>query len=156
MVAPSKRTRSTKKVRRKTPGGKNTTLFRRAKSAKPRCGRCGKQLSGMASGTATEMKSFNKSSKVPARPYAGVLCTDCLDGLVRYVTRMEAKHKESAFADLNLQRDLTLEKYLPRGWWGEVSAGKVSVKKDGKKPAGKRTDSKSKAKTVKKKAKKKA
>ena len=141
MVAPSKRTRSRKKVKKKTPGARNVTHIRGEKAKKKACGRCGKQLSGVASDSSTKMKNMSKSSKVPARPYAGVLCSNCLDGLLRYVTRMEVKHSNPEYAELDFRRDLTLEKYLPRGWWSEVTAGKKKVAKAKSKP-----DRKAKAK----------
>jgi large subunit ribosomal protein L34e len=125
MVRPANRTRSTKKVKRRTPGGATKTHIRRRKPGKAKCGRCGRQLSGVAAGTPKQIRDMAKSSRTPARPYAGVLCTGCLDDLVRYVTRMQVKHTVQDYGDLRVQRDLTIEKYLPRGWWAAVTEGGI-------------------------------
>ncbi len=134
MVEPRKRSRSAKKVKRRTPGGGTATHFRGKKHGKPVCGRCGKKLSGVASDRPSQVRNLTKGGKLPARPYAGTLCSDCLDSLVRYVTRMEVKHSVPEYGDLQVERDLTLEKYLPRGWWGEVSSGKVRKSKPKSRP----------------------
>ncbi len=134
MVEPSKRTRSTKKVKVRTPGGKTTTHYRGEKTKDATCGRCQKPLSGVATDTATKMKSMAKSSKVPARPYAGILCPQCLDTLIRYVTRFEVKYTFDKFKDLEIERDLTLEKYLPRSWYDNVIVGKITRKTAKTKP----------------------
>ena len=125
MVEPSKRTRSVKKKRIRTPGGRNVTHFKRKKASKPVCGLCEKQLCGVASGTATKMKNTAKTKKIPSKPYAGVLCTICLDRLIRYQTRMEASHMSEKLGGLEISRDLQLEKFLPRGWYADVKEGVI-------------------------------
>jgi large subunit ribosomal protein L34e len=135
MVRRSLRTRSTKKVKVRTPGGRTVTHYRAEKAQRSTCGRCGTHLSGMATGTSTEVSSKSASSKAPARPYAGVLCSDCLDTLIRYVTRQEVKNRSAENADIKIQRDLTLEKFLPRGWWSQVSKGTVLWKVPKEKPS---------------------
>lgn len=137
MVRRSLRTRSVKKVKVATPGGRNVTHFRSEKPGKGVCGRCGGQLSGVSLGSATEARNMPASSKAPARPFGGVLCSDCLDELVRYVTRMEVKNIVPDYTELNVQRDLTLEKFLPGGWYGGVSKGAILKKVSKKRPVGK-------------------
>ena len=148
MVRPSMRTRSRRKVKLTTPGGRAVTHFRRKKAGKATCGRCGRPLQGVASGSPTEIRGLSRSSRIPAKPYAGVLCPGCLDALLRYVTRMEVQHAVPEFSDLNLQRDLTLEKFLYRGWWADVTAGKVKRKAAVEKPwrKGRRVEAKGKPK----------
>jgi len=152
MVERAKRTRSTKKVKVKTPGARTVTHFRGERSGRPTCGLCMCQLSGVMSGTQSAVRNLPKSSKVPARPYAGQLCTNCLDRLVRYVTRMEVKAAVPEYANLNIQRDLELEKFLPRGWHEQVAKGYIkkasrkTFKKGGAKPAEKKAQAKPKKK----------
>ena len=67
---------------------------------------------------------MKKSERIPSRSYAGNLCNECVDSLVRYQTRLEVKFRYPEFSDLGLRRDLTLERFLPRGWWQDVSKGK--------------------------------
>jgi large subunit ribosomal protein L34e len=134
MVKRSQRTRSTKKVKVRTPGARVTTHFRGERASKAQCGRCGQNLSGVATGRSTYVGSLPAGSRVPARPYAGILCPNCLDELVRYVTRMEVRYAVPEFSDLGIQRDLTIEKYLPRGWFADVEKGGIMKKTKKTKP----------------------
>ena len=111
MVAPSKRSSSVKRVKRRTPGGRTTVLFRGEKAGRPSCGRCGTPVLWKAS-----------------RKYGGVLCPPCLEELLRYVTRMESKAASpEVFSGAEFVRDLTVEKFLPEGWWAAVSSDRKSV-----------------------------
>jgi len=121
MVKPMLRTRSRKRIRKKVPGGSTVTHYKEAKPARKTCGRCAKQLSGVENDVTSVLRNLSKSQKVPTRPYAGVLCPDCVERLITYATRFEVKHKHPEYADMNLQRDLTIEKYLPRGWFASIS-----------------------------------
>jgi len=67
------------------------------------------------------IRNLSKSEKKPSRPYAGVLCPACVDRLVRYTTRFEVKNRNPEYAEMELQRDLTIEKYLPKGWYASIS-----------------------------------
>jgi large subunit ribosomal protein L34e len=134
MVQRSKRTRSVKKVKVRTPGGRTTTHFRSGSIGAVRCGMCDNPLPGVATGTPTQLKGMSASSKTPNRPYAGVLCSDCLDGLIRYVTRMEVKYSGPEYALIPIERDLTIEKFLPRGWFASVQEGKKKVIREKVKP----------------------
>ncbi|HHQ45083.1 MAG TPA: 50S ribosomal protein L34e [Candidatus Altiarchaeales archaeon] len=120
MVEPKKRSRSVKKVKTRTPGGRTVTHYKAKKHSKNVCGRCSAVLKGVASGGPAEVRKTTRSAKGPAKPYSGVLCTKCLDELARYVTRIEATMVEG-FEGLDLKRDLSLEKFLPRGWYAGLS-----------------------------------
>jgi len=161
MVRRYLRTRSRKRVRVKTPGGKTVTHFKREKATKATCGRCRKRLSGTPNKTSSENRALKPSERTPSRPYAGVLCNECLDELVRYVTRFEVKHANPEYRGLDFQRDLTIEKFLPMGWYGQVSSGSIrkeKLRKTGEKkekPAKQPKKEKKPAKKEKKAAKKK-
>ncbi len=150
MVEPAKRTRSKKKTKVRTPGGKTVTHFKRPRANRARSAISGTQLSGVATGTATQLKNMNKSSKVPSRPYAGVLAPQELDNLIRYLARTEAKYGSEQMRDLNLTRNLVLEKYLPRGWFEKASNGEILVKTEKSKPKRHAKPSKDAAETKKK------
>ncbi|HEX55117.1 MAG: 50S ribosomal protein L34e [Candidatus Altiarchaeales archaeon] len=124
MVEPRLRSRSLKRVQRRTPGGRTVTHYRREKPNKHRCGRCGKILNGVSNDIPSRIRKLSKSEKVPTRRYAGVLCANCLERLIRYETRFEVKFRYPEFKDIELRRDLTLEKFLPRGWWQDISSEK--------------------------------
>ncbi len=121
MVAPRLRSRSKKRKYRRTPGGETVIHYDAKKHSRHHCARCGGVLDGTPSGTPIEIKRMKRSERVPERPYAGVLCSGCTEKLMRYKTRFEIKFNHLEFKDMELQRDLTLEKFLPRGWWKEIS-----------------------------------
>lgn len=96
--------------------------LKKPKPERHHCGRCGRPLGGAASGTPSQVTKLSKTKKVPERPYAGVLCVNCLGDLLRYKVRFEAKFsKPEEFGKLDLRRDLTLEKFLPRRWYTKLT-----------------------------------
>ncbi|MFH1125863.1 MAG: hypothetical protein V1703_01950 [Candidatus Altiarchaeota archaeon] len=129
MVRRSLRTRARKRVSIRTPGSLEVTHFKKKKPGKPSCGRCGKKLAGMPNRPVAEIRALKRSERVPSRPYAGVLCTQCLEDLVRYVTRLEVKHSNPDYRNLGVQRDLTIERFLPKDWHSEVSSGRRRLEK---------------------------
>jgi len=116
--------RGSGKVKRRTPGGR-AAVFYVERFGSPTCGRCGVVLLGTAKGSVSEVRAMRHSERIPSRMYAGVLCSDCVDRMVRYVTRMESKFASPGLQDLDVERDLTIEKFLPSGWWGSVQKGKL-------------------------------
>lgn len=96
--------------------------LKKKKTKKKRCARCKKTLGGVAYGSSSQIRKLPKSKKVPERKYAGILCANCLENLLRYKVRFEAKFSyPEKFKELELRRDLTLEKFLPQGWYSELS-----------------------------------
>ncbi|MFH0860531.1 MAG: hypothetical protein V1921_04970 [Candidatus Altiarchaeota archaeon] len=137
MVAPKYRSRSTKKVKRRTPGGRTVTHYKDKKKNLPACGRCGVQITDGGE-----------------RMYAGLLCVNCTEELIRYGTRFRVKFHYPEHNDLDLRRDLTLEEFLPRGWWERVSSGQKmgrTPKKPFKRKAKKVVEKKKEEKPVKEK-----
>ncbi len=116
MVEPKFRSRSRKRIKRVTPGGRRVTRYESPKTGKGKCGRCGRILSWSAE-----------------RVYGGVLCGSCVGSLFRYVTMSEAKFTNPNLKNIEVHRDLTLERFLPVGWWANVSGGKITLKKESKK-----------------------
>jgi len=55
---------------------------------------------------------MTKSKRRVGRKYGGVLCNNCVVEVEKYKTRME-----DGFA---VRRDLTIEKYLPVGWFSSL------------------------------------
>jgi len=106
MVEPKKRTRSVKKVSRRTPKGRVVTHYKSERAAPKRCGRCGKDVS-------------EKSVKA----YGSTLCGDCTTDLLRYVVEWKAKFLSEEMKDLELSRDLSVERFLPQGWFANLSRG---------------------------------
>lgn len=82
-MRPALRSRSLRRVRRKTPGGRTVTRFERRKPAPARCARCGRPLAGVPRNLPYVARGMSKTSKRPERPYGGVLCPTCLAELLR-------------------------------------------------------------------------
>ncbi|MCK4669716.1 MAG: 50S ribosomal protein L34e [Nanoarchaeota archaeon] len=85
MVEGKYRSRTYRRVQRKTPGSKNVRAFVRRKPKRARCGSCGQYLKGVACQRTYKMKKMPKTAKRPTRPYGGVLCSKC--------TRLKLKEK---------------------------------------------------------------
>jgi large subunit ribosomal protein L34e len=139
MTAPKHKSRSNKRVKVKLPGGKTVTHYKEKKPSKHICGRCGKTLTGVPSKSVNELANMSKTEKVPERPYAGVLCTQCTQMLFTYKARMDAVRKNPDMG-LQINRDLTIEKYLPANWT------EAKVAKPKKEKAAKKTTTKKKTK----------
>ncbi|MBW2967188.1 50S ribosomal protein L34e [Candidatus Woesearchaeota archaeon] len=78
MVQPSRRSRTLRRVHRKTPGGKTALHFEKRKPSKAKCGQCGKLLPGVPRERPHKMTKLPKTKKRPERPYGGVLCSACM------------------------------------------------------------------------------
>ncbi|MEM2006420.1 MAG: 50S ribosomal protein L34e [Sulfolobales archaeon] len=77
MVRPALRSRSPKRVSRRTPSGKSKVFYGRRDSYNAYCPLCGKPLGGVPK-SLKEVRLGFKSRKRPERPYAGMLCPLCL------------------------------------------------------------------------------
>lgn len=77
MVRPGKRTRSNKRVTKRTPGGRVTIHYRAEKAGVTRCATCGKPLVGTPRISTSEFNKISKSKKRPTRPFGGYLCSPC-------------------------------------------------------------------------------
>jgi large subunit ribosomal protein L34e len=78
MVKPAKRSRSIRNIRRKAPGGRNVLHFTEKKPKRAHCAECGSVLPGVPRQRPVRMQNLSKSSKRPERPYAGMLCSQCM------------------------------------------------------------------------------
>ena len=87
MPAPSKRSRSFRRVYRKVPGGKTSLHYKKKKPGKAKCGRCKAVLKGMARERPYKMVNMPKTKKRPERPYGGVLCIKCMRELFKEKSR---------------------------------------------------------------------
>jgi large subunit ribosomal protein L34e len=83
MVRRSLRSRSLRKIRVKTPGGRVTIQFKRRNPKQSHCGKCGAVLSGVPRLRPFKMQNTAKTKKRPERPYGGVLCSSCSRSLFK-------------------------------------------------------------------------
>ena len=77
MVEPRKRSRSLRRVRVRTPGGRTVVHYGHRKPAKAKCGNCGAVLPGVPRERPYKMQNMPKTMKRPERPYGGNLCSKC-------------------------------------------------------------------------------
>lgn len=83
MVRPALRSRSLRRVQRRTPGGRTVTHYEKRRPGPARCARCGRPLNGVPRLRPHALRNMSKTSKRPERPYGGVLCPRCLAELLR-------------------------------------------------------------------------
>ena len=77
MVSGKHKSRSMRKVFRRTPGGKTVTAYKKRMPSKAVCAECGKVLSGVPRARPRKMQNMPKTAKRPERPYGGKLCSPC-------------------------------------------------------------------------------
>lgn len=87
MVRPALRSRSLRRVYRRTPGGVAVVHYERRKPGPARCARCGRPLFGVPRLRPSQLRGLPKTRKRPERPYGGVLCANCLEELLREAVR---------------------------------------------------------------------
>ncbi|MEO3992876.1 MAG: 50S ribosomal protein L34e [Desulfurococcaceae archaeon TW002] len=80
------RSRSLRRVWRRTPGGKTVIHYRRSKPHVAVCGVCGSRLGGVPTSTGS-LRKVAKSSKRPERIFGGVFCPSCLSIALKYSVR---------------------------------------------------------------------
>ena len=86
MVRPALRSRSVRRIYRKTPGGRTVIHYDRLKRSKARCAVCGRELGGVPLGK-EELRKLPKSLKRPERMFGGVLCPSCLSLALKIAVR---------------------------------------------------------------------
>ncbi|MHA1607648.1 MAG: 50S ribosomal protein L34e [Candidatus Freyarchaeota archaeon] len=85
MPAPRLRSRSLKRKKVRTPGGRLVTHYWRRTVRKYRCAVCGGVLHGCP--TSKEDEKLAKTKKRPERPYGGYLCHRCLRAMIKAKVR---------------------------------------------------------------------
>jgi len=87
MPRPSRRSRTLRRVKRKTPGARNVTHYTKKKPAVARCASCKKPLKGTPKARPYKMQNMPKTKKRPERPFGGVLCSACSRKNIKESTR---------------------------------------------------------------------
>ena len=86
---PRHRTKSFKKIRQRTPGGRTIIQYKHKKHSKHVCAICKELLHGKPRGRPIEIRKLAKSKRAPERPFGGMLCSKC----ARKVQSLRAKLK---------------------------------------------------------------
>ena len=84
MVRPAYRSRSRRRVYKRTPGGRTVVHYEKRKPGVARCAVCGRPLGGVPRGRPVELRNMAKTEKRPERPYGGQICPSCLRKLYKY------------------------------------------------------------------------
>lgn len=77
MVGGMHKSRTMRRVLRRTPGKKVVMHYMLRKPARASCASCGKQLAGVPRARPAVMRNLPKTAKRPERPFGGVLCSAC-------------------------------------------------------------------------------
>lgn len=64
-------------VKKRIPGGKTVSQYRRKMYSRHQCALCKELLQGTPRGSKTAMHKLTKSQRRPTRPFGGQLCTKC-------------------------------------------------------------------------------
>jgi large subunit ribosomal protein L34e len=91
MVQGSRRSRTLRRVHKRTPGGKTVLRFKRRNPKSAKCSKCGISLPGVPRKLPLQMKNLPKTKKRPTRPYGGNLCSKCTRNLLIQKARSETK-----------------------------------------------------------------
>lgn len=86
MGGASVRSRSLRRVWRRTPGGRSVIHYERSKPHVAVCGVCGGRLGGVPV-SAGSLRRVPKSSRRPERFFGGVLCSSCLSYVLKLSVR---------------------------------------------------------------------
>ena len=79
----AKRSRTFRRLRLKTPGGRNILSFRKRKPSKAKCAECGKVLAGVPRARDHKIQNMAKTEKRPSRAYGGNLCSKCSRAILK-------------------------------------------------------------------------
>jgi len=72
-----------KKVKVRTPTGKNRIVYRREPTKGASCANCGTKLHGVAKGSESRIRKLSLSDKRPLRPFGGYYCSPCSQEVFR-------------------------------------------------------------------------
>jgi len=71
------KSRSMRRVQRRTPSGKVVEHLVRRAPGRAQCANCGNYLAGVPRVHSNELKHMSRSMKRPERPYGGMFCSKC-------------------------------------------------------------------------------
>jgi len=78
MPRPALRSRSLRRVKVRTPGGRVVIHYERRKPGPARCALCGAILAGVPRERPARLRKLAHTERRPERPYGGFLCPRCL------------------------------------------------------------------------------
>lgn len=105
MPRPARRSRSLRRIQRKSPGGETKKRYERRKGTKAKCAICKKRLQG-----ASCSKVLSKTQKHPKRLFAGNLCHQCTEQALKLKTRI--REGEIDIGDISIRFKKHVESIL--------------------------------------------
>ena len=78
MVAGNRRSRTLRRLHRKTPGGVTRIKYVKRVPQAAKCRVCGDVLKGVPRARARQLHSMSRTEKRPSRPFGGQLCSSCM------------------------------------------------------------------------------
>ncbi|NOZ59060.1 MAG: 50S ribosomal protein L34e [Euryarchaeota archaeon] len=86
-MKPSRRSRSLKRVAKRTPGGRLVFHFRKKRPGYAKCAICKRELHGLPRGRSSEVRRLPRSRRRVSRPYGGYLCSSCMRAEIKRLVR---------------------------------------------------------------------
>ncbi|MFQ5648003.1 MAG: 50S ribosomal protein L34e [Candidatus Aenigmatarchaeota archaeon] len=83
MVRPALRSRSWRRLKARTPGGKQVLRFEKRKPSPAKCAGCKKSLGGVPRARQKKVQKMPKNRKRPERVFGGVLCPACTKARIK-------------------------------------------------------------------------
>jgi large subunit ribosomal protein L34e len=99
-------------LKKRTPKGRNVRHYVKQKPDQAMCTRCSARLQGIPREIPSVLRHMSRSQRTVSRKFGGVLCNTCVRESEKYKTRMEDGYA--------VKRDLTIEKFLPKGWFSSL------------------------------------
>jgi len=87
MVSGKFKSRTKRRVKKRTPSGKVKTVYLKRKPQPAKCANCKAILKGVPRKTPSKLKSIPKTQRRPERPYGGNLCSKCMRAKIISKTR---------------------------------------------------------------------
>jgi len=87
MAESKTKSRTFRRIKKKTPSNRIVTHYAKRKPAKAKCGACGAFLKGTARETPKKLAKLSKTQRRPERAYGGVLCSVCARKAVKAYAR---------------------------------------------------------------------
>ncbi len=84
----SKKSRTFRRVKIKTPGGKSVLRYKKRKPSKAKCANCGAKLAGVPRERDFKIQNMAKTQKRPSRAFGGNLCSRCTREYLKQKARL--------------------------------------------------------------------
>lgn len=91
------RSRSFRKLKRVTPGGRHVIHYKRKANALPHCAICDGELNGISSSV-----NGGRSRRKNSRIFSGVLCATCTGDVITLGSRIE--HGDMKLSDIGMRK----------------------------------------------------